>query len=271
MLGAAKSCEIDVDCDVIPVSSPSNGQWSHAIPGLKSWKVTTNHLLGMDTVPSHRILAVGTSHQDGKAGDNSYCIVDGVRYAGGTRGLQLRVFDWDSEHNRWSVKANYQYDTYGSSAAMADMAADIYDDVENCDLVVITSFDAYAINSELAAMITNILSMSSNSVPVVTASRSSFVCIGIANEDGISFTNTSPGSKVHATMLLDSNRLPLPTTPMRDAMSMVGTTVNLALQADGLSADRLEGQAIVRQWRGNGTLGNLANGGFSFTGTGPLQ
>ena len=44
-LAAAKSCDIEVNCDVIPVSSPIRGDWEDSIPGRKSWKVTTNHLV----------------------------------------------------------------------------------------------------------------------------------------------------------------------------------------------------------------------------------
>ena len=73
-LAAAKSCDIEVNCDVIPVSSPTSGEWEDSIPGRKSWKVTTNHLvmsaasmllkvskivtLRMEN--SHRIASLGT-------------------------------------------------------------------------------------------------------------------------------------------------------------------------------------------------------------------
>ena len=44
-LAASKSCSIDVDVDLIQVSSASDGQWEHSIAGRKSWSMTTNHLL----------------------------------------------------------------------------------------------------------------------------------------------------------------------------------------------------------------------------------
>ena len=44
-LAAAKSCDIEVNCDAIPVSSPTSGDWEDSIPGRKSWMVTTNHLV----------------------------------------------------------------------------------------------------------------------------------------------------------------------------------------------------------------------------------
>lgn len=44
-LAAAKSCDIEVNCEAIPVSSPTSGDWEDSIPGRKSWKVTTNHLV----------------------------------------------------------------------------------------------------------------------------------------------------------------------------------------------------------------------------------
>lgn len=44
-IAAAKSCSIDVDAEIIKVSSPTDGAWEHSIPGRKSWSVATNHFL----------------------------------------------------------------------------------------------------------------------------------------------------------------------------------------------------------------------------------
>lgn len=64
--------------------------------------------------------------------------------------------------------------------------------------------------------------------------------------------------------------LPASGTPLRSSAAMVNTTVTIRMES-GRSGDVLEGQAIVKSWRATGTLGNLAQGTFSFRGSGPLS
>ncbi len=44
-IAVQKSCDIDVRCAGIPVSSPSKGQWEYNIAGRKSWSMTCNTLV----------------------------------------------------------------------------------------------------------------------------------------------------------------------------------------------------------------------------------
>ena len=44
-IAAAKSCDLDISSDAIPVASPSDGAWEDAIPGRKSWKACCSHLV----------------------------------------------------------------------------------------------------------------------------------------------------------------------------------------------------------------------------------
>ena len=44
-IAAAKSCDLEISADSIPVASPSDGAWEDAIPGRKSWKASCNHLV----------------------------------------------------------------------------------------------------------------------------------------------------------------------------------------------------------------------------------
>lgn len=48
VIAAAKSCTLNIECDIIEVSSPTDGQWKHIITGMKSWSVSTTHLLKME-------------------------------------------------------------------------------------------------------------------------------------------------------------------------------------------------------------------------------
>jgi hypothetical protein len=44
-IAAAKSCDLEISADSIPVASPSDGAWEDAIPGRKSWKASCSHLV----------------------------------------------------------------------------------------------------------------------------------------------------------------------------------------------------------------------------------
>jgi len=44
-IAAAKSCDLEVSCETVPVASPSIGSWRTLIPGQKSWNVKTSHLV----------------------------------------------------------------------------------------------------------------------------------------------------------------------------------------------------------------------------------
>ena len=45
VIAGAKSCRISVKASTNRVSSPTDGQWEHSIVGIKSWAVTTDHLV----------------------------------------------------------------------------------------------------------------------------------------------------------------------------------------------------------------------------------
>ena len=44
-IAAAKSCDINVQCEEIETASPSTGAWRTALTGRKSWKVSTGQLV----------------------------------------------------------------------------------------------------------------------------------------------------------------------------------------------------------------------------------
>lgn len=63
--------------------------------------------------------------------------------------------------------------------------------------------------------------------------------------------------------------IPAVGTPLRTHAQMVNTVVTLTIESD-MDGDVLTGQALVKQWKATGALGNLAQGAFTFKGTGPL-
>ena len=44
-IAAAKSCDLQVDCEEIEVASPDTGAWRQYVAGRKSWQVNTGHLV----------------------------------------------------------------------------------------------------------------------------------------------------------------------------------------------------------------------------------
>jgi hypothetical protein len=61
-IAGGRADEIQVDADIIPVSSPYDGEWDHNIAGRKSWSLSTNWLLlnGGDTA---NLLRVGQTYE----------------------------------------------------------------------------------------------------------------------------------------------------------------------------------------------------------------
>ena len=55
-----KSDEIQVGCETIPISSPSNGKWTAAIAGRKSWAITVGFLVSAPTKIYSAVDMVGT-------------------------------------------------------------------------------------------------------------------------------------------------------------------------------------------------------------------
>jgi predicted secreted protein len=273
VIACAKSCDVEVECDTIPTSSPTDGQWEHRIVGRKSWKVSTSHLVPFETEPSHIIKAVGTSHKDGNI-NIDYHIIDGMRYAGGTRGLSIFSYYWYAGTHSSQFVSSYHasFDTYEDISNCQAMINAMNSNIDDGDLVVITSYDAYAMTAALKQAISTKFGIPLESLPEVNpGKRASFALAGIAGDRGIAFANLNEGSDVHAELLLNNSRIAIRRTPVKDMLTKPGTTLTLQIQTDGLTADRLSGTAICKTARVTASLSNLIQGSFRFEGTGPLE
>jgi len=60
LVALARSCDINVDCDEIEVSSATTGKWRDFISGRLSWSITVNYLVTAGGVASD-VLKVGTT------------------------------------------------------------------------------------------------------------------------------------------------------------------------------------------------------------------
>jgi hypothetical protein len=67
------------------------------------------------------------------------------------------------------------------------------------------------------------------------------------------------------------NREPYTNAPNGSMFYIASTGATYRLTANGLSEEKLTGDAIVKEWRLTATRGNLAQGSFRFEGVGPLE
>ena len=59
LVALAKSCEINIDCDEIEVSSATSGKWKDFIPGRNSWTISVSYIVTAGGLAAD-ILKVGT-------------------------------------------------------------------------------------------------------------------------------------------------------------------------------------------------------------------
>ena len=270
-IAAAKSANIKVQAKTIEVSSPTDGQWEHSIVGRKSWSVSTSHMVALETQPTHKLQAVGTCHNGGAYDSGGSITLNGQSFQGAsTRGLQLNVFSYIA--GQWVSSIPTTYDTYSDiDTECAAMITDV-NNLTSGSLVVITSYDAYGMTAALAQAVSTKLGIPLATIPTINPSmRASFACIGIVGSGGIAMCNKDEGSVAHVELLLGATRVPISRTPVKDMLQKAGQTFTIQIQVDGLAEDRLSGTAHCKSAGIQGTEGNLMTGSFDFVGTGPLE
>ena len=103
-IAAAKSCDINVQCEETETASPSTGAWRTAIIGRKSWSVTTNQLITSLVRP---LQIVGTSvslsmEMEGKVGLQFGGFVDNVPLDSGTINEgDVQNISWDKTQKKF--------------------------------------------------------------------------------------------------------------------------------------------------------------------------
>lgn len=185
-IAAAKSCTVNIDTEIIKVSSPEDGEWEHSITGLKSWDVQTSHLVtdiisARDMVGTKVLLDI----QAFDAGLGIFPVFDGF------------VYDVPVEPETAPTIGKIMYDTF---------------------------------NYDFAMKVGNVY---------------------YGNWEGKSqyYTTRANG----------------------DIFQKKDDGILYRMKDYNLTAMATSGQANVKSWHGTFTLGNLAQGSFSFRGTGPLE
>lgn len=277
VIAAAKSCSISVSAETIKITDETDGEWEHQIAGLKSWSVSTNHLLEARGVKA-TIEAVAYAHTGtGLPQSPSFVTAGGITRQVAGRGLTLFEFD-----KNFTPNEGYTVDTYTDTEANCNELAALIGEAENKTMAIV-SYDAFGINDNLKEAIKD-----SFKIPAVTMGalangimRGALVVIGSKDDDagpGILMysppekdsTGVEMGGSAHARLAFRDG-LPTRSTPLKDAISRVGRTFTIRMQVDGLGSDYLYGQAICKSFKTTGTNGSLLTGTYSWEGSGPLQ
>ena len=271
-IAAAKSCELQVSCDDIEISSPTSGQWREFIADRKEWAVTTNHLVVSNHAYDCKVTAFAMAHPGvlGKA------IISG----GTVNGSVLTTTGMNRGLNVWLIdKTTYQqvgslenFDTYDDNAGESARLVTYLEGLSGNYIIVIVSLDSFGMSAALQTKLNTLLGWPTSVLSnCTTAARMAFVGIGdTATHKGTASLMKGTGATAQAKLLL-ANGAPLATTPLRDAVARIGQTYTLQMSVDGLADDVLTGTAICKQFKVTGNLGNLAQGSFSWKGSGALS
>lgn len=273
-IAAAKSCELQVSCDDIEISSPTSGQWREFIADRKEWAVTTNHLVVNNHAYDCKVTAFAMAHP-GLSSLYSY------KKSGGTvNGRELTTTGMARGLNVWLIdKTTYQqvgslknFDTYGDNAGESARLVTYLEGLSGNYIVVIASFDAFGMSADLQTKLNTLLGWPTLVLSnCTTAKAMAFAAIGdTATHKGTASLMMGNGATAKSKLLF-ANCAPVTTTPLRDAVARIGQTYTLQMSVDGFADDVLTGIAICKQFKVTGSLGNLAQGSFSWKGSGALS
>ena len=258
VLAGSKSCSLDVKCDTIPISSPTDGQWENAIAGRKSWSMTTNHLV-INYRDYEKVIEAYAGRHTGAGSAPSGVKVNGVS-KGSNYGRGLNIIQ------PLTSDTVTTYDTYGTPSLCGDIVT-MLGNLSNGTVVAIVSYDAYNMTDALITAIGTTFGIDASNLSKGT-SGGSVVIIGEKGGGGIARSSLQT-SGTHAQLYLLNNHV-LTTTPMKDMVLRVGQTYKLRMQVDGYPSDYVQGQAICETAKVQATLGNLVTGSFSWRGIGSL-
>lgn len=277
VLGGSKSCSIDVQTDLIKVSSPTDGQWEHNIAGRNSWSISTNHLL----ISSEKATATieAQSYGRGMLANQPYVKVGNQKQlANITRGVKIYAV---SRHvsGVYMITAGSDFDTYANTRTDSNTACDNFAEYlqntwipqHTSDWHVIVSYGGFGINANLR---TKLEGMFGVTIPDAAVARhqGAMVLIGYYDEYPGVFawtTGSAPVVSSRASMMLDG-MYPLSKTLMSAFVKNTGKTFQLTASIEGIPYDKLSGTAICKTAKLQATKSNLLTGSLQFEGSGPL-
>lgn len=290
-LMGARSCDVNIQAEVVPTSSPLTGAWATGIPGKKSWSVSTNQLLPA-RVPSNGILFGRAVPHNGLGKNEPSVIVtpNGVSYPVAQRGFSFLSLPIYPPYQPISPVV-INWDTYGDTEEEGQDEIDRMEEyfanvTDNSFMGILVSHDAYGMTESLRTTLENAFDVDLSAV-ATGRHRDALVIIGGYNENvlfGSGSVAYRPeyliyGSPAETRLVMTGvnnssgtlTGIANPATVMKSSASYVGNIYTLDFGILGYTQDHLAGRAICKQFRVTGTVGNLIQGSFQFEGVGPLE
>lgn len=271
VIAASKSCTVNVECDDIPVSSPTDGEWEHIIAGRKKWKVTTNHLV-VNPSGQYPVIEV-TSPVWGDNTARGSITFSGQTYSFTAPSIGIGVFGVSITNGVMEVYLEGWYDTREASGITGCISA-IESAVSENTLVALVCNDTCVINADLRTAISTRLGIPSDRIPLVNDTMVSLAAIGNqnANGTGIIVVNTGRHNRAHCkASFVEGAYISALEPRVKQFLLRAGSTVTLSMQIDNAGTDYLSGQALCTATTMTATNGNLLTGGITWKGSGPLS
>lgn len=269
-VAAAKSCTLNVEDDIIEIARHNTQNWKEFTTGLKEWKVSTSQILESQQGSTGVIEVMSTSHNgaEGYYQRRAEVSIVGNKYVVTSRGITLFYVKYDTMTRTYTVSNPTAYDTYDNPSLCQDIVDELLQPSEPADFLVMCSCDALTIDQGIEEEISQ--HYNCYNIQPVTQARVPFAAILSINNPTSSVSVMGDiNSTARLKMQLQDSH-PVLAKPMVDQLNMVGKKVWISVKTDGLPNDQLQGWAICREWKEQGSINNLVQGSFSFTGTGPL-
>ena len=269
-VAAAKSCTLNVEVDTIEIARHNTQNWKEFTTGLKEWKVSTSQILESQQGRTGVIEVMSTSH-DGAEGYYqrlSEVNIVGNKHIITSRGITLFYVKYDTATRTYTVSNPTTYDTYDTPSLCQDIYNELLQPSEPADFLVMCSCDALTIDQGIEEVISK--DYNCYNIWQVTQARVPFAAILSMNNPTSSVAIMGELNSTARLKMQLQGATPVLAKPMVDQLNMVGKKVWITVKVDGLPNDQLQGWAICREWKEQGSINNLVQGSFSFTGTGPL-
>ncbi len=268
VIAGAKTCKVQVQSDTIGVSSPTDGQWEHSIPGRKSWSVSTGHLVLSRQAVQQKMSAEAYAYKGLSLPNESKATTSASTTTATQTGITVIVYNSDM-----TVLTSSRFDTYNSQEAQQVALISFVDTniKQSGKPWAIITCDTLKLNDTTRTAIATILGLQKEDVPVISGGRCAWVALGVDGQASISNFQLGDGAVAHATLLLGLNNVPLTDTPLKSAINRVGQVVEISVEVEGFAHDRVSGTAICTQFDTQGTKGTLVQGSYSWKGSGPIE
>lgn len=267
-IAAAKSCTLNVEVDTIEIARHNTQNWKEFTTGLKEWKVSTSQILESQQGSTGAIEVMSASH-NGVNNPSAEVNIVGYKYVISSRGITLFYVKYNSSTGTYTVSNPTTYDTYDNPSICQDIYNELLEPSEPADFLVMCSCDALTIDQGIEEVISQ--DYNCYNIRQVTQARVPFAAILSVNNPTSSVAIMGELSSTARLKMQLQGATPVLAKPMVDQLNMVGKKVWITVKVDGLPNDQLQGWAICREWKEQGSINNLVQGSFSFTGTGPLS